>query len=956
MRISFSKSSHGGASSCLPSESRGNGDCAPEMTTDLSSESEALLPQWRARRSLPLQVLFITSFLLSVGFGQGVSVGKRATDNSVEAQLNAFRVHDDFEVNLFADESMGIANPIAMHWDEHGRLWVLTTLTYAQLEPGERPSDTLVILEDTDKDGRADKSTVFADGLDMPMGFALSRDGVYLGEGPDLLLLKDSDGDDKADVREVVLTGFGTGDTHQNISNFTWGPDRKLYFSQGLHCYSRVETPWGIVRGDTAGFWRFDPETLKLEPFCFPSLCTQNPCGIVFDKTGALFIKSNNKELIFATPGLVPTTHQNNLVPVGNIGSTPGKSMGGEYVDSPHLPDWIQNNILIAGYYSNRVSAFALVPEQGLSPVEESSGYAKVEPVEVLHSSHGSFRPVEIRIGPDGAIYVADWFNPIIGHYQASLRHPDRDEEHGRIWRITAKGRELKKPNRWPQTSVLDSSDVEDKIPAGMWGENLAEWMKGRTARQRLDLILAAANSGEANALAVALTALDYPRDRFIDYSLEQTVHALAPLALPRIKSGSLPFEKPEHLAYFLETLGGEEARGIARKRLKGTDLSEAARQSLGKVLARSGTPEDLNWLLETMPNAEILAEMAAASDRRKTRPKGKVAEKFAGLMHSPDSKLRIAAIYLAGSWELKELSPRLRELAADTSLHATIRGEAVGAISKLEGARARSFLLEQLRNADIAYKPFLVSSLVSIAPVETAGVVLETLETSGGREAVGLLVGPFFRRNESVAVLMEVLKDFPQSAESAQAMVSAMSAAGQNNEQLLGVLHDKMGLDSGARAYSSEFVAALVAEVEKNGNAEAGKEIYLRAELTCVACHQIGGQGGIIGPSLDTVGAGLSPDLLVESVLWPQRQLKEGYFSITVNTKGGDVFSGYREGESDGVFRFRDMATGTVRELPRKEITKIDNTGSLMPQGLTNGLSREELRDLIAYLASLRG
>ena len=242
-------------------------------------------------------------------------------------------------------------------------------------------------------------------------------------------------GDDVADGREVVLRGFGIGDTHQNISNFTWGPDGCLYFSQGLHTYSRVETPWGIVRGDTAGFFRFDPREHRLEPFCFPSMASQNPCGIAFDQRGAMFLKSNNKELIFVTPGLVPTSHPRNLVPIASIGATPGKSMGGEFVESDHLPDWIQGHILIAGYYSHRVTAFPLV--------EDGAGYARVEPVQLLVAGHSSFRPVDIRIGPDGAIYVADWFNPIIGHYQASLRHPDRDKQHGRIWRMTARERPL---------------------------------------------------------------------------------------------------------------------------------------------------------------------------------------------------------------------------------------------------------------------------------------------------------------------------------------------------------------------------------------------------------------------------------------------------------------------------------------------------------------------------------
>jgi len=948
MITEFRASTLVGAGSLLPAGSRINFDCTLEMTMDSSLESKSPLPRGRARLGLSLQILLISFFLFSDVCGQGVSVGKKAKDNSVEAQLAAFRLHEDFEVNLFADEKLGIANPVAMHWDKRGRLWVLTTLTYAQLEPGEMPNDTLVILEDTDKDGRADKSTVFADGFDMPMGFALSDEGVYLGEGPDLLLLRDTNGDDRADTREVLLTGFGTGDTHQNISNFTWGPDCKLYFSQGLHCYSRVETPWGIVRGDTAGFWRFDPGTLKLEPFCFPSLCTQNPCGIAFDKTGALFIKSNNKELIFATPGLIPTTHQKNLVPVGNVGATPGKSMGGEYVDSPHLPDWIQNNILIVGYYSNRVSAFPLVPE--------GSGYAKVEPVEVMVSDHGSFRPVEVRIGPDGAIYVADWFNPIIGHYQASLRHPDRDEEHGRVWRVTARGRELQKPNQWPQTYHLDSSDVEDKIPFRMWNPKMAERMEGHDPRQRLDLIVSAANSASPQALPVALAALDYPRDRFIDYALEQTVHALAPGALSGIESGDLKFEKPEHLAYFLETFGGNRALDIARERLKDAELSREARVSLSKVLARNGTPEDLLFLLRENPEIEILNELARIASIRKTKPADGFAPLLVAISESGNVLHRVAAFRMGGAWDVKGVSEPARKVFESAWMEDSFRAEAAKAFAKLNGKGAVEPLLSGFADTPTLTRSAIVEALVPIAPIAVADEVATSFEKGDLAKIAEPLLRPFLNRQGASQHLLSALKKTPPEKEAAAHIVSALSAMGAKEDALLAFLQDTMGIDSGARAHSPEFVAKLVDEVAKGGDAVVGKSIYNRAELTCIACHQIGGQGGIIGPSLDTVGAGLSPDLLVESVLWPQRQLKEGYFSITVHTKGGDVFAGYREGEADGMFRLREMATGAVKEFPRKEITRIENTGSLMPEGLTNGLSREELRDLVAYLASLRG
>ncbi|MCB1120121.1 MAG: hypothetical protein KJT03_01120 [Verrucomicrobiae bacterium] len=414
------------------------------------------------------------------GKGFGVSVAERAVDNSPEAEMSTFQLADGYAVNLFASEADGIANPIAIRWDPAGRLWVLTTLAYAQVEPGSQPSDKLLILEDTNRDGRADKVTIWADGLVMPTGFALGHGGVYVSEGEHLSFLKDTDGDGRADSKDILLTGFGTGDTHQNINSFSWGPAGDLWFSIGLHNFSRVETPWGIVRGEEAGFFRLRVDELRLEPFCMRAMMAQNPWGITWDRWGAMFVKSNNTEIGFATPGVIPTEHQRELMLYGFFGSTPGKSMGCEVVESSHLPEELQNHVLIAGYFANRVTATPLV--------EEGSGFEFQSPKDVLVSSHTSFRPVEVKVGPDGAIYVADWYNPIIGHYQASLRHTDRDKTHGRIWRITATDRKLAQPPDLVKASARELLETHLNSPE--------KWVRYQARRRLADMPLAEFKQG----------------------------------------------------------------------------------------------------------------------------------------------------------------------------------------------------------------------------------------------------------------------------------------------------------------------------------------------------------------------------------------------------------------------------------------------------------------------------
>ncbi|MEM6916921.1 MAG: hypothetical protein AAF491_10180, partial [Verrucomicrobiota bacterium] len=652
-------------------------------------------------------------------------------------------------------------------------------------------------------------------------------------------------------------------------------------------------------------------------------------------KTGALFIKSNNRELIYATPGLVPTTRQKNLVPVASIGATPGKSMGGEYVDSEHLPEWIQNHILIAGYYANRVTAFPLVKEE--------AGYARVEPVEILFSEHGSFRPVEIRIGPDGAFYVADWFNPIIGHYQASLRHPDRDEEHGRIWRITAKGRELNDKTKWSARQRFPDRPVP--------GAGSAE------PRDRLAAVLSAANSEKMVGLAEALRVLDQPTDRFLDYALEQTIHATATKWLPALEEGKLEFEKPEHLAFALETLGSEEAIRYARSELDRSDLGEELRSHFVRVVSRSRDPSDWIYLVKNYPgDASLLASLADVAPSGRRAPVAGAGEIIAPLLGHKDVDVKTEALRLVGAWKLTGLAGKVQEALKSSAEPVKVRSAAASALVRLEGGKAAEVLFSAYEEESGVMKSALLTQLAIVAPLRAASLALGEMEKEENGEDVSIWLTPFFSRAQGMAALAKAVESKGISEETASKVASAMNRVGKNDETLMGLLQDAMGVTSGPRSYSPDFVAALVDEVITHGNHTTGREVYGRAELTCVACHEVAGAGGKLGPSLDAVGAGLTNDLLVESVLWPQRQLKEGYLAILVHTKSGDTFTGYRDRENDGILYLRDTVTGEEKAIPRVEISRIENIGSLMPAGLTNSLTREELRDLVAYLASLKG
>ena len=236
----------------------------------------------------------------------GVSSLQGADADDPASEFASFQIADGFEVSLFASEADGVVKPIQLRFDARGRLWVIGSTVYPQIEPGQRPNDKVLVLQDTNHDGRADVTTVFADGLMIPTGLEVVENGAYVGHGTELLLLKDNDGDGKADERRVVLRGFGTGDNHQNINSFMWGEGGELYMCQGLHIHSHVETPWGISSLEQAGLWRLRPRLLKLDGFYGSANEPQNPWGWVFTEWGEpIVIAGNNSSHIYPVPGLV---------------------------------------------------------------------------------------------------------------------------------------------------------------------------------------------------------------------------------------------------------------------------------------------------------------------------------------------------------------------------------------------------------------------------------------------------------------------------------------------------------------------------------------------------------------------------------------------------------------------------------------------------------------------------
>jgi putative heme-binding domain-containing protein len=971
-----------------------------------------------------------------------------------------FKLRDDFEINLWASEADGLVKPMQFCWDERGRLWALCTPSYPQLVPGIAADDYVLVCEDTNGDGRADRFSRFAEGLTMPTGLALGDGGLYVCEATQLIHLADTDGDGKADRRRVVFSGFGTGDSHQLINSLVWGPDGRLWFTQGLHIISTIETPKGIARCSSAGVWRMNPRTLQLESFLGNAGATENAWGVGFDDWGQSFYDPGNQNnAVYLQPALSPVPERyitkNQYQKLGSIAVSKAKGMEIEFISSSHLPDDLQGLMAKSIYMASNVDLHQII--------DERSGFRSEPRGELLESTSPMFRPLETRVGPDGAIYLCDWCNPIIGHYQASYRDPERDHTHGRIWRLSAKNRPLVKPPalqtmqpgqlidqlaspeywirqqakellyRLPSDAVLAAADsrlgellsgkptmnlgtpgakylgeaadsrtqtehflyeltgvfaaheaarpalidrllasAEPRLRAfgahmvGLWADQLPDPLAQlrRAAdddfpRVRMEAAVAASYVPAASAVEVATLVLDKPRDPWIDYALTETVLTLKPLWYPAMINGELSFDgRPDHLAFVLAADGSGDVAKLARELSERSALSEAARTRLWVVLAQVGTPNDLAYLLSNAARQPAVLDALAEAAARGRLPAGErdaLAETLRPLIASPDQSLEAAAIGLAGAWKLQPLAAEIRRRCDQPSASPLVSVAAIGAIARIDGLAALPLFTRLLTPEHPAVvRAAAIRATGTLDLPLAARVTAEQIGSLDDEVAMTAWLLPIVERQDGAKQLAEALSRVSLGSDTAKLAHRALTAAGQANPALMAVLNKSLGIAPLSAEYSPERVAQLAEVVRSAGNARRGREVFLSKLANCTACHKVAGQGGDIGPDLSAVGAAVPLPLIVESILWPNRQVKEGFVATRIVTSDGQILTGYKLKEDEHEVLLRDSTTRETRRIAREDIEQMVNAGSVMPDGLTAGMTEAELRDLIRYLSEL--
>jgi putative membrane-bound dehydrogenase-like protein len=349
---------------------------------------------------------------------------------SPKEALSKMEVPEGFRVELVAAEP-DVVNPVAMTFDERGRIWVTESFEYPRREPGPG-RDRIKILEDTNGDGQIDSVKIFAEGLNIPSGIAVGYGGVWVANSPDILFLEDTDGDDRADKTTVVVTGFGRDDTHELPNSLTWGPDGALYGLNGVFNPSRV-TSGGRKFEFTCAMFRIDPRTREFDLFCEG---TSNPWGIAFDPQGSAFVSACVIDHLWHLTETGYYHRQGGPYPphTWKIGSIVEHKhhmaayCGITYMDTAAYPEKFRDVLVMGNIHGSGVNVDKLQ--------RRGSTYLGTGEPDLLKANDVWFMPVVQKIGPDGCLYVLDWYDRYHCYQDASADPEGVDRGHGRLYRL----------------------------------------------------------------------------------------------------------------------------------------------------------------------------------------------------------------------------------------------------------------------------------------------------------------------------------------------------------------------------------------------------------------------------------------------------------------------------------------------------------------------------------------
>lgn len=913
---------------------------------------------------------------------------------SPEDELASLTVPDGFAVSLFAAEPM-IGKPINLATDAKGRVWVSSTVEYPYAADKARWSDpqgsrvsgsrdAIKILEDTDGDGRADRATDFADGLNIPTGVLPwhrpeHADGCIAWSIPNLWYFADTDGDGKADHREVLFGPLGyEKDTHGMVSSLRLGADGWVYATHGFNNTSLIRAKDGSeLELHSGNVFRFRPDGSRVEIW---SRGQVNPFGLAFDQRGHLYSADCHSAPVYQLiPGAVYPSfgkpHDGLGFGPAMIEHTHGSTgiAGIVFVDRGIWgSDW-DDHVLIGNPVTSRVN-LDRIHFTGTTPRAE-------EKADFITSSDPWFRPVDLRLSDDGALYIADFYNRIIGHYEVPLDHPGRDRERGRIWRVVKTERSEQPAPFSPPAAPVDSFAAlssADPWEVRRGAEALILQPRDATV-PALRKALAATPEGDTHlrhALRIALKkclALPGGFSRIVDPA--DADFASIALAVPTAESAAwlLDLRRPDDAPADWES---SRRRHIARH---GDDATLAA------LIAKEGQV----WASEALVTAATaFLEIAESVEERQ------------GIVRDPALLARLGNVAMAlldarernalPAWEISEgkggwetqlrKGPNGREVTVLSSL---VRG-AKGAEQHTGIVRSRVFTMpERLtmlicghrgkhggeahdRNfvrivdakdgADLgrAFAPQQDQAVgVEWRLPEIVGrpVRLELVDGDAGSSYAWVAVGEI--TGTSLPVEEFAMHEASHDALRRLARLLSPTAAVELRDRLRPFLPPPppappLEITAGERARLDALIAARVGAFDPAA-VDRGKGRTLFS-THCAACHRLGGEGGLIGPQLDGVGSrGLAR--LAEDILDPNRNVDAHFRLTTLKKVDGSVAAGFVAGESGEILTLLD-ATGQTHRVLKSEINAREVSAiSLMPAVFGDVLPPEDFRDLVGWL-----
>ncbi|MFO0935311.1 MAG: PVC-type heme-binding CxxCH protein [Gemmataceae bacterium] len=950
-----------------------------------------------------------------------------------EESLSRMKVAPEFEVKLFAAEP-NVVNPVAMTIDERGRVWVVECFEYpSRTPPGKAPRDRIVILEDTDGDGVCDKRTVFAEGKDFPVpeerrkkglgafdlctGIEVGHGGVYVGAAPYLWFIENKN--DKPGKFETLLGGFGSQDTHETLNTFQWGPDGWLYGLHGIFTQSDVTNS---SAGDQSpvkingGIWRFHPKLKKFEIFAEG---TSNPWGMDW--------RGSDGQFILACC-VIP--HLYHIVPGGIYQRQAGASYnpyvynyireicdhtfhresgwahaGLVALDWPHIPEKYRNSVIFGSIHGCSIKQNILKPN--------GSSFAASRGDDFLVSGDKNFRPINMRWGPNGDIYLIDWHDQNPCH-QAEAG--SWDYERGRVYRIQLKGTKTSKPEDLSQrtrqqlaeTSVFSNNPWEQRTALRLLSESKDEFrVLIRDPNQFLRfarMMLAPEGYLQPKHIPYWLgtmlpNATGGADSRAFIYrtlgSLEGTNAELVKKLAVETSVEPSPIGRRELASAAIKLADKHDVSDLVHALMKWKDDANdpliphltwiAYEKSLSKQSEAKARDRELDWLATNAEGNRFITEQIVPKVMRRLVASGKKEDLALGLKFVASVKsvevrkqalsglavaLKDQVVDAPEAW--KTLQPELRK---ETALVSLVNQLSVNFRDPEALKRAYDVVKNSQATSDARIDAIRQVVLLRHPEALTLCGTLVRNETDAKVRAEAARQLSAF---DDPRVPAETLRDWKAFSDPirvelvtvlasrkpwAKAMLNAMKAgtidrkyATDNTIVRIQSFNDRElnSLIESAWGRTRKTPAELQTLIDKTrGELDATPASFARGKVVfdnqCAKCHQFDGRGQAVGPPLD--GAGRDIEYLLTNVIDPNRVIGAPYFLRTATLLDGKIEQGVLAEEDDRSITLK-VENGVLKKLLKKDLdgpVKVQEK-SMMPEGLTAGMSPADFRDLVRY------